>query len=256
MAYMNKNYGTLPVTAKQLLDIKTAQAEETVPEPQYQFSVIKYSLVIATPIVSMYLMSLISIIFETEPSDMIYIMLLAYTYAVLAGCFLTNIYDDAKVNPLRSIRVRALEASYYMGMAHMHNNLFTSQVTPEPLDIEMEQAEEMNMEYFRSRRRPGKEKVVEPDNDDKYIDVNDEPSDDDFVDIGSSSYASGLRRSERNKDKEVYDSDHAKTVASSSKVKSFKKRRETRKKKIKGNMSEAEKKAASGKPAGVILWIL
>ncbi|GJW04771.1 hypothetical protein Tco_1563627 [Tanacetum coccineum] len=145
MAYMNKNYGTLPVTAEQLLDIKTAQVEETVPEPQYQFSVIKFSLAIVTPIVSMYLMSLISIIFKTEPSDMIYIMLLAYTYAVFAACFLTNIYGDAKVNPLRSIRVRALEASYYMGMAHMHNNLFTSQVTPEPLDIEMAQAEEMRL---------------------------------------------------------------------------------------------------------------
>ncbi|GJU16741.1 hypothetical protein Tco_1144707 [Tanacetum coccineum] len=119
MAYMNKNYGTLPVTAEQLLDIKTAQAEETVPEPQYQFSVIKFSLAIVTPIVSMYLMALISIIFKTEPSDMIYIMLLAYTYAVFAGCFLTNIYGDAKVNPLRSIRVRALEASYYMGLLLM-----------------------------------------------------------------------------------------------------------------------------------------
>ncbi|GKE72509.1 hypothetical protein Tco_1534550, partial [Tanacetum coccineum] len=96
MAYMNKNYGTLPVTAEQLLDIKTAQAEETVPEPQYQFSVIKFSLAIVTPIVSMYLMALISIIFKTEPSDMIYIMLLAYTYAVFAGYFLTNIYGDAK----------------------------------------------------------------------------------------------------------------------------------------------------------------
>ncbi|GJU46612.1 hypothetical protein Tco_1203878, partial [Tanacetum coccineum] len=91
----------------------------------------------------------------------------------------------------------------------------------------------------RSGRRPGKEVVVEPDNDDKYIDVNDEPSDDDFVDLGrNSAYASGkkslhgcldnglncdrihycLRRSRRNKDKEVYDSDHAKIVASGSKV--------------------------------------
>ncbi|GJW60504.1 nucleotide pyrophosphatase/phosphodiesterase-like protein, partial [Tanacetum coccineum] len=116
MTYMNKNYGTLPVTAEQLLDIKTAQAEETVPEPQYQFSVIKFNLAIVTPIVSMYLMALISIIFKTEPSDMIYIMLLTNTYVVFAGCFLTNIYGDAKVNPLRSIRVRALEASYYMGL--------------------------------------------------------------------------------------------------------------------------------------------
>ncbi|GKD48305.1 hypothetical protein Tco_1277281, partial [Tanacetum coccineum] len=39
--------------------------------------------------------------------------------------------------------------------------------------------------------RPGKEVVVKPDNDDKYIDVNDEPSDDDFVDMGrNTSYAS------------------------------------------------------------------
>ncbi|GJT60018.1 hypothetical protein Tco_1003551 [Tanacetum coccineum] len=95
----------------------------------------------------------------------------------------------------------------------------------------------------RSGRRPGKEVVVEPDNDDKYIDVNDETSDDDFVDLGrNSAYASGkkslhgcldnglncdrihycLRRSGRNKDKEVYDLDHAKTVASGSKGKTEK----------------------------------
>ncbi|GKC66470.1 hypothetical protein Tco_1099068, partial [Tanacetum coccineum] len=119
MAYMNKNYGTLPVTAEQLLDIKTTQAEETVPESQYQFSVIKFSLAIITPFVSMCLMSLISIIFKTEPSDMIYIMLLAYEYAVFACCFLTDIYGNAKVNPLRSILVRALKASYYMGLLLM-----------------------------------------------------------------------------------------------------------------------------------------
>nr|GEZ42393.1 major facilitator superfamily domain, general substrate transporter [Tanacetum cinerariifolium] len=70
----------------------------------------------------------------------------------------------------------------------------------------------------RSGRRSGKEVVVELDNDDKYIDVNDEPSDDYFVDTeGKNSYASGLRRSGRNKDKEVYDSDIAKTMASASK---------------------------------------
>nr|GEZ86438.1 hypothetical protein [Tanacetum cinerariifolium] len=45
MAYMNKNYGTLPVIAEQLLDIKTAQAEETVPEQQYKFSEIKFRLI-------------------------------------------------------------------------------------------------------------------------------------------------------------------------------------------------------------------
>ncbi|GKA36286.1 extracellular ribonuclease LE [Tanacetum coccineum] len=48
------------------------------------------------------------------------------------------------------------------------------------------------MEYLsRSGRRPEKEVVVEPDNDDKYIDVNDELQDDDFVGMGgNSSYAS------------------------------------------------------------------
>ncbi|GJT54695.1 hypothetical protein Tco_0989749 [Tanacetum coccineum] len=119
MSYMNKNYGTLPVTTEQLLDIKTAQAEETVPQPQYQFSTVKASLTIVTPIVSMYLMALISIIFKTEPSNMIYIMLVVHAYAAFACCFLINIYGDAKVNPLRSIRVRALEASYYIGLLLM-----------------------------------------------------------------------------------------------------------------------------------------
>nr|GEY40528.1 DDB1- and CUL4-associated factor 13 [Tanacetum cinerariifolium] len=113
MTYMNKNYGTLPVTAEQLLDIKMAQAEETVPERQYKFSVIKLILVMLTPIFSMFLM----VIFETELSDANYIMILVYVYAVFAGYFLNNIYLDAKVNPLRSIRVRALEASYYLGEA-------------------------------------------------------------------------------------------------------------------------------------------
>nr|GEV45995.1 hypothetical protein [Tanacetum cinerariifolium] len=49
------------------------------------------------------------------------------------------------------------------------------------------------MKYSRrSRRRPGKEVVGEPDNEAKYIDVNDEPSDDDFVDTGGkNSHASG-----------------------------------------------------------------
>nr|GFA87122.1 hypothetical protein [Tanacetum cinerariifolium] len=42
-----------------------------------------------------------------------------------------------------------------------------------------------------SRRRPGKEVAGEPDNEAKYIDVNDEPSDDDFVDTrGKNSHAS------------------------------------------------------------------
>ncbi|GJU02842.1 hypothetical protein Tco_1113180 [Tanacetum coccineum] len=71
----------------------------------------------------------------------------------------------------------------------------------------------------RSGKRPGKKVVVETDNDDKSIDVNNETFDDDFVEMGRrSSHASGLQRSGRNKDKEVYDSDHAKTVASGSKV--------------------------------------
>ncbi|GJV84838.1 hypothetical protein Tco_1524736 [Tanacetum coccineum] len=107
----------------------------------------------------------------------------------------------------------------------------------------------------RSGRRHGKEVVVEPDNNDKYIDVNNETSDDDFVDLGrNSAYASGkkslhgcldnglncdrihycLRRSGRNKDKEVYDSDHAKTVASRSKGKTEKQGRK-RSRETKGN---------------------
>ncbi|GJU37285.1 hypothetical protein Tco_1185639 [Tanacetum coccineum] len=106
-----------------------------------------------------------------------------------------------------------------------------------------------NIDVRRSGRRPGKEVVVETDNDDKYIDVNDEPSDDDFVDMGrNTSYASGLRRSGRNKDKEVYDSDHAKAVASGSKGKGEK---QGRKRSREITMSEVEKKAASNKLAGV-----
>ncbi|GKB02673.1 hypothetical protein Tco_0830762 [Tanacetum coccineum] len=70
-----------------------------------------------------------------------------------------------------------------------------------------------------SGKRLGKEVVVEPVNDDKYIDVNDEASDDDFVDMGGNNkFASGLRRSGSNKDKEVYDLHHAKIVASGSKA--------------------------------------
>nr|GEV50939.1 hypothetical protein [Tanacetum cinerariifolium] len=100
-----------------------------------------------------------------------------------------------------------------------------------------------------SGRRLGKEVVIEPVNDDKYIDVNDEPSDDDFVDLGRNNpYASGLRRNGRNKDKEVYDSDHAKTVASGSKGKG---KKQGRKRSRETAMPEAKKKAASDKPAGV-----
>ncbi|GJX81730.1 hypothetical protein Tco_0331211 [Tanacetum coccineum] len=93
-----------------------------------------------------------------------------------------------------------------------------------------------------SGRGLGKEVVVEPVNDDKDIDVNDEASDDDFVDMGgNSAYASGLRRSGRNKDKEVYDSDHAKTLQSGKVEKQGRKRtRET-------SMSEVEKKVVGDK---------
>ncbi|GKB72735.1 hypothetical protein Tco_0934147 [Tanacetum coccineum] len=102
--------------------------------------------------------------------------------------------------------------------------------------------------FGTSGRRPGKEVIVEQDNDDKYIDVNDEPSDDDFVDMGRNSvYASGLQRSGRNKDKEVYYSGHAKTMASGSKGKGEK---QGRKRSRETCMSKAEKKADSDKPAG------
>nr|GEY34467.1 hypothetical protein [Tanacetum cinerariifolium] len=74
------------------------------------------------------------------------------------------------------------------------------------------------MKYSRSGRRPGKEAVSEPDNEAKYIDVNDELSDDDFVDTGGKNkQASAVRRSGRNKDKVVFDSDIAKLVESTSK---------------------------------------
>nr|GEY26415.1 hypothetical protein [Tanacetum cinerariifolium] len=46
-------------------------------------------------------------------------MPIVYVYAVFTACFLNNIYRDAKVNPLRSIRVRVLEASYYLGILLM-----------------------------------------------------------------------------------------------------------------------------------------
>ncbi|GKC24971.1 hypothetical protein Tco_1027121 [Tanacetum coccineum] len=67
----------------------------------------------------------------------------------------------------------------------------------------------------KSGRRHGKDVVVEPDNYDNPIEVNYEPSDDDFVDMGgSSSYCSGLRRNGRNKDKAVAGAGHDKSVAS------------------------------------------
>nr|GEV84415.1 major facilitator superfamily domain, general substrate transporter [Tanacetum cinerariifolium] len=92
----------------------------------------------------------------------------------------------------------------------------------------------------KNERMSGKEVIVEQDNDGKYIDVNDEQSDDDFVDMGRNSvYASGLQRSGRNKDKEVYVPDHAKTVASGSKSKGEK---QARKRSRETHMSKAEKK--------------
>ncbi|GJW20622.1 hypothetical protein Tco_0031244 [Tanacetum coccineum] len=101
----------------------------------------------------------------------------------------------------------------------------------------------------RSGRRHGKEVVVEPDNNDKYIDVNNETSDDDFVDLGrNSAYGSGLRRSGRNKDKEVYDADIAKTVASSSNGNGEK---QARKRSRETSMSKAEIKTVGGKTAVV-----
>ncbi|GJT10581.1 hypothetical protein Tco_0857623, partial [Tanacetum coccineum] len=94
-----------------------------------------------------------------------------------------------------------------------------------------------------SGRRLGKEVVVEPVNDDKYIDVNDEASDDDFVDMGgNSAYASGKKftRSGRNSKIRMYMiSNTLKTVASGSKGKTEK---QGRKRTRETSMSEAEKK--------------
>nr|GEW77472.1 major facilitator superfamily domain, general substrate transporter [Tanacetum cinerariifolium] len=129
----------------------------------------------------------------------------------------------------------------------------------------------------RSGRRPGKEVVVEPDNNEKYVDVNDELSDDDFV---NSSYGSSkkalhgrldnglncdrihyclikvclvrLRRSGRKKDQEVYDSDNVKTVASGSKGKG---EIQVRKRLREAIMPIGEKKTDSGKIAGNMLGI-
>ena len=92
---------------------------ETVAEPQYQFSDIKCSLIIVSAIASSYLMILISIIFQIEQSNVSYIMLLVFVYALFAGYSLISIYSKATVNPLRSIRVRALEASYYVALLLM-----------------------------------------------------------------------------------------------------------------------------------------
>ncbi|PWA66268.1 hypothetical protein CTI12_AA328940 [Artemisia annua] len=92
---------------------------EAVAEPQYQFSEIKCSLTIVSAIVSAYLMILISIIFQIEQSNVSYIALLVFGYALFAGCSLISIYSKATVNPLRSIRVRALEASYYVALLLM-----------------------------------------------------------------------------------------------------------------------------------------
>nr|GEX51041.1 hypothetical protein [Tanacetum cinerariifolium] len=117
----------------------------------------------------------------------------------------------------------------------------------------------------RSGRRPEKEVVVEPDNNEKYVDVNDELLDDDFV---NSSYVSGkkalhgcldnglncdrvhycLRRSGRSKDQELYDSDHVKTLAFGSKGKSEIQGRKRSRETI---MPKAEKKTASGDMLGI-----
>ncbi|GKC29763.1 hypothetical protein Tco_1037057, partial [Tanacetum coccineum] len=73
----------------------------------------------------------------------------------------------------------------------------------------------MEVDLSKSGRRHEKQVFVEPDDYDDAIDVNNEPSDDDFVDMGgSSSYGSGLRISGRNKYKKVYVADNAKSVPS------------------------------------------
>ncbi|GJS34559.1 hypothetical protein Tco_0532941 [Tanacetum coccineum] len=58
----------------------------------------------------------------------------------------------------------------------------------------LKQVQKKHGDSRRSGRRHGKEVVVEPDNDDKYIDVNNETSGDDFVDLGrNSAYGSGKK---------------------------------------------------------------
>ena len=116
---MNNSFDTWRVTPEPLLDNEMAQAEETVAETQYRFSDIKCSLTIVSAIASMYLMILISIIFQIDQSNVSYIMLLAFVYALFAGWSLICIYSKAKMNPLRSIFVRALEASYYVALLLM-----------------------------------------------------------------------------------------------------------------------------------------
>ena len=82
---MNNIFDTWRVTPEPLLDNEMAQAEETVAEPQYRFSDIKCSLTIVSAIASMYLMILISIIFQIDQSNVSYVMLLVFVYALFAG---------------------------------------------------------------------------------------------------------------------------------------------------------------------------
>lgn len=108
---MNSNLYTSQATPEPL-DIEMEQAEETVPEPQYRFSNIKFFLQVI-PLVSLTLMLLISVLLNRDPVNVSYILAwLAYMYAMLVGCFLVSIYSKATVHPLRSICVIALEASY------------------------------------------------------------------------------------------------------------------------------------------------
>nr|GFB80199.1 hypothetical protein CTI12_AA431800 [Tanacetum cinerariifolium] len=88
-----------------------------------------------------------------------------------------------------------------------------------------------------SGRRPGKEVVVERDNNEKYVDVNDEL----------------ITKSGRNKDQEVYDSDNVKTVASGSKA--GKGEIQGRKRSREAIMPIAEKKTDSGKITDILEYI-
>ncbi|GJS07196.1 hypothetical protein Tco_0363992 [Tanacetum coccineum] len=109
MADMNNNLYTSGATPEPL-DI------EMVLETQYRFSRIKFILQ-WVPLGSIVLMSLISIILKRDLFTLHYLLAcLVYVYALLAGYSLVSIYSKATVNPLRSICVRALEASYYVSL--------------------------------------------------------------------------------------------------------------------------------------------
>ncbi|PWA84710.1 hypothetical protein CTI12_AA156650 [Artemisia annua] len=114
MAHMNNNFYTSQATPEPL-DIEMAQAEtQVLAEPQYRFSNIK-KIPPLVPLVSILLMSLVSIILKRDLFSIPYFTLwLVYMYAMLVGSYLVSIYSKATVNPLRSICVRALEASYYV----------------------------------------------------------------------------------------------------------------------------------------------